>query len=191
MRIQRTKRADYFESIANEYLAGREGIVVCINDNPCVWTGELDTLDLAACQKHNMYVGHGKYIGGSIVNMPGDLSICITTWGDSNLALQIVNKAATWLSERGVNITSDKNDILADEKKVISWAKATTLQGWCQSVVHFSVGQMDLDLIKEICTKPMIKEPGALSLYGLTAEMIWNEIKEVIDQNINTIEEDY
>lgn len=180
MKIQRTRNADYFESVANECLAGREGIVVCINSDTCVWTGELATLDLVACKRYGLTVGRGKYLGGSIVNMPGDLSICITTWGNSELAPQIVDRAAEWLAERGISITRDENDVLADGKKVISWARATTLEGWCQSVVHFSVGAMDLGLVREICTKPMVKEPGALSLYGITAEMIWGEIAPLL-----------
>ncbi len=182
MKIQKTKNAKYFETVANECLAGREGAIVCINDEPCVWTGELDTLDLAACKRHKLYVGRGKYIGGSIVNMPGDLSICITTWGNSDLAPQIVDRAVEWLEAKGVAITDDENDVLADGKKVISWARATTLQGWCQSVVHFSIGTMDLDLVREICTKPMLKEPGALSLYGVTAEMLWNGIRGALSE---------
>ena len=180
MKIQRTKNAEYFEAVANECLAGREGAIACINADPCVWTGELNTLNRDACKKHKLYVGKGKYLGGSIVNMPGDLSICITTWGNSDLAPQIVDRAVEWLSARNILITRDENDVLADGKKVVSWARATTIQGWCQSVVHFSVGAMDLDLVREICTKPMVKIPGALSLYGITAEMLWNEVKGLI-----------
>lgn len=182
MKIQRTRNAEYFESVANECLAGREGIVVCINADVCVWTGELNTLNLAECKRRNLYVGRGRYLGGSIVNMPGDLSICITTWGNSELAPKIVDHAAEWLAERGINITRDENDVLADGKKVISWARAITLQGWCQSVVHFSAGAMDLELVREICTKPMKKIPGALSDYGITADMIWDEIKSLLEE---------
>ncbi len=181
MKVQRTKRPEYFEAVANECLAGREGAIVCINEEPCVWTGELNTLDLAACKRHKLYVGQGKYLGGSIVNMPGDLSLCITTWGHSELAPRIVERAAAWLEKRGAAITRDENDVLADGKKVISWARATTIKGWCQSVVHFSVGSMDLELVREICTKPMVKEPGALSRYGVTAEMLWKEIKDILE----------
>lgn len=180
MKIQRTRSPKYFESEANECLVGREGAIVCINEEPCVWTGEFNTLNLEECKNRGLYVGKGKYLGGSIVNMPGDLSICITTWGDSDLAPYIVDRATEWLAERGINITRDGNDVLADGKKVISWARATTLHGWCQSVVHFSVGAMDLDLVREICTKPMVKVPGALSYYGITADMIWDEIKSLL-----------
>ena len=182
MKIQRTKNSEYFETVANECLRGREGAVVCINDEPCVWTGALHTLDLAACRRRKLHVGKAIYLGGSIVNMPGDLSICITTWGNSDLAPRIVDRAAEWLAGRGVSIARDENDVLADGAKVISWARATTRKGWCQSVVHFSVGAMDLELVREICTKPLVKTPGALSLYGLTAEMIWNEIEDILKE---------
>ena len=73
------------------------------------------------------------------------------------------------------------SDLLADGKKVASWARATLITGWVQTVAHFSVN-VDVDLIRQICTKPMVKVPGALSDYGITAEMIWDDIKDIFGQ---------
>lgn len=177
MDIIKTTNPLEFESYANDCLSGHEGMVLHVAASVNAWTGQLDTLDRAECERRGIVIGTGLYLGGSIVNMPGDLSVCLTTWGESDFAPRAVDAIADWLASRGVAITRDGNDVLADGKKVISWARAMHIRGWCQSVIHFSVGPMDLDLVKAICTKPMAKIPGALSDYGVTAEMIWDEIE--------------
>lgn len=182
MEIIHTADPAEFTRYANTCLSGHKGAVVCVNETPCVWTGQLPTLDLDKCERRGLYVGMGQYLGGSIVNMPGDLSICITTWGGSELAPGIVDKLAAWLEGRGLSISRDENDVLLDGKKVLSWARATTREGWCQSVIHCSIGPMDLDLVREICTKPMEKVPGSLGEYGVTAEELWSIAEPMIEE---------
>lgn len=152
--------------------AARELLIVHVTERPLVLTGALNTLDLDACVRLGLAVGRAAYLGGSIVCMPGDLSLCRVSWGGSSWAPELVGAAAAWLTGRGISVTRDGNDVLADERKVISWARATTREGWCQSVVHFSVGPMDLGLVRAVCTKPMAKTPGSLGEYGITAEEI-------------------
>lgn len=170
MELIKTNKPDVFTDYANECLAGHEGAVICVNDEPCVWTGQLATFDRGECEKRGLYIGVAQHLGGTIVNMPGDVSLCVTTWGNSEIAPKIAAKLTNWLTEKGLSATTDGNDTLVDGKKVISWARATTVKGWCQSVVHVSVGKMDLKLVRAVCTKPMKKTPGALSEYGITAD---------------------
>ena len=184
MTIYRAESAADFEEFANRCLSpGGEGCVYHISPSVSVWTGQLATLDLAACERLGLTVGQGEYMGGSIVNMPGDLSICITTWGDSDLAPEIVERMAAWLTGMG-ELSQDENDVLLDGRKVLSWARATTVKGWCQSVVHCSVGPMDLKLVREICTKPMAKVPGSLGDYGVTAEELWSIAASMIEEAV-------
>lgn len=180
MRIYRAESAAEFAEYAHSFLAlGWAGCVYHISPDRSVWTGQLPTLDPDACARHGLTVGQGQYLGGSIVNMPGDLSICITTWGNSELAPRIVERMTERLRELG-EVSMDENDILLEGKKVVSWARATTVKGWCQSVIHCSVGPMDLDLVREICTKPMEKVPGSLGDYGVTAEELWSIAEPMI-----------
>jgi len=156
---------------------GHEGLVIHVCEEPCVWTGQIPTLDEQECIRRGLTVCRGRYLGGSIVNMPGDLSLCLTTWGDSEQAPQWVDKLAAYLDRRGIAVTRDDNDVLADGKKVLSWARATTIDGWQQSVVHCSVGRMDLELVEAVCTKPMVKVPGSLVEYGITADELLRELR--------------
>ena len=156
MEIYKARTLTEAVNLSQECLSGHEGFIIYISDGPSVLTGAFNTLDREACKRLGLQVGEAPYHGGTIVNMPGDVSLCITTWGDSEIAREIVSMAAEWLEGLGVNVSRDSNDVLADGKKVISWARTMTLNGWCQSVVHFSVGKMDLKLVQEICTKPML-----------------------------------
>lgn len=188
MKIYRTSSVPEAVRLATEWT--EERIILGVAKEPSVLTGQLATMNRRECEKLNLDIGQGEYLGGSIVNMTGDLCICIITWGSSELAPQIVERSVEWLKERGIAITQDGNDVLSDGKKVISWARATTRDGWCQSVVHFSIGRMDLELVRSICTKPMDKIPGALMAYGIsTADVLDVILPLLTDTTTQTIDE--
>ncbi|MBE6993399.1 MAG: hypothetical protein E7423_01965 [Ruminococcaceae bacterium] len=155
-----------------ECMAGHEGLIICKAEGHFVETGGLATLDRDACARLNIPVAEAEYLGGSIVVMPGDLDLCRVTWGTVDWAPEMMDRVEAWLRARGIAVTRDRNDLLADGKKVASWARATSYDGWCMSVMHFSVGPMDLELVRSICTKEMMKTPGSLGEYGITAEDI-------------------
>ena len=156
--------------LALEGLAGDARLIVVQNDEVCVWTGAIQSFDLEECERRGIAVAYGEYIGGSIVCMPGDLSVMRIHWGTDDWIVEFGRRVYDWLAGLGLDVVRSDNDLLADGKKIFSWARATTKEGWCQSVAHFSIGPMDLELVKAICTKEMVKMPGALSDYGITAE---------------------
>lgn len=167
MEIVRTTDAGEFERLSREKA---ERVLIHEAKRPCVWTGLLDTLDTDACVRRGLVIGRGLYLGGSIVCMPGDLTACRVRFGADEWAPELADTASAWLEGRGIAVTRDENDVLADGRKVISWARAASYDGWRQSFVHFSIGPMDLDLVRAVCTKPMTKVPGSLGEYGVTAE---------------------
>ena len=155
--------------------------IIHISKEPWVLTGKPVTLDLDACRKYRLQVGRAEYFGGTIVHAIGDLSIGINTWGRSDLAPQIFYDVKEWLQSRGLNISEDKNDLLVDDKKVVSWARVNLRSGWTQSGIHFSIGPVNLEMIKDICDKPMVKIPGSLGEYEITAEDILEEINKFFE----------
>jgi len=180
MKVYRTSDCKEFEKIVSEYT--EECLAIHTSNTMCVWTGKLPTLNRAECKNLGLEIGQGEYLGGSIVNMAGDLTIGIITWGDSDIVLTIFQKIFSWLlDEKKVNVSQDNNDILADGKKVASWARATKKDGWCQSFIHFSIGEMNTELVDKICSKEMNKIPGSLCDYGIDSEMILEQINSIID----------
>ena len=157
---------------------GHEGLDVFFNEAVFLQTGVTNTSDRDAARALGIPVWQAEHLGGSIVCFPGDLSLCMTSWGMNDFGERLYAATVDFLRERGAEVTTDGNDVLAEGKKVMSWARATLITGWVQTVAHFSVN-VDLDLIRRICTKPMVKTPGALSAYGVTAEELWDRIREL------------
>ena len=178
MKIYKTNNPQDFTVLASEF--SEERLIIDIADIACVWTGQLNTYSPEVVRKHDFVVGQGEYLGGTIVNFPGDLSLCLVTWGNSmpTFGEDCVNIILSMIE--GIK---NGNDILVNDKKVASWARATTGSGWVQTVVHFSIN-IDKDLIKEICIKPMKKIPGQLSDYNIEATDILNKlnIEELLKQ---------
>lgn len=183
MEIKYTTNVKIFEDYANECLTGHEGITIHTAETPCVWVGLLsDMYNLVEIRARNLPVGQGHYYAGAIVNMTGDISVCITTWGLCDKGAEICQAVADILKERGIEVTFDVNDVLADSKKVASYCSVPQASGWVQTVAHISIGKMDLELVKAICTKPMVKIPGALSEYNITTEDILPIIVDIINK---------
>ena len=181
MEIKHTNDPKEFEDYANECLSGHEGAVIHLTESPCVWVGLLDDVyDQEECKKHNLSVHQGHYYAGAIVNMPDDVSICITTWGNTTIGYDICQAVKNLLIGKNIEVAEDVNDILADGKKVASYCSVMQVSGWCQTVVHISVGKMDIDLVKAICKKPMIKIPGSLSEYGITSDDIIPVVQNIL-----------
>lgn len=176
MKVTVVSSCKQFENTANHFLEGAEGIIRYTNESVCVWTGALHTIDRKVCEELGLEIGTGIYLGGTIVNMPGDLSICISTYGRSEIPEQIIERVKAYFAERGLSISADQNDVLIDGKKIASYACAGALNGWWQGVVHFSVGPVDLELIEKICRKPMEKIPGSLLEHGISASDILEAI---------------
>lgn len=181
MNVLKTDDPAEFERFANECLReGHEGLVIHIGEKTCVWTGALaSTFDREYAEQIGLDIGQGMYLGGTIVCFPGDLSLCLTTWGRTQFGQECMDALEERLVQKGISVSRHNNDLLADGKKVASWASSKQRTGWVQTVVHFSVN-VDGATISRICTKPPSNPPGALSEYGMTAnelmDMVFNSV---------------
>ena len=149
MEIFKTTSLKKAEEYALECLTSHEGLIIHESKSIGVMTGKCaSTINLGTCQNNGLEVVHGYYYGGTIVNMIGDISLCLTTWGTSDYAPKMIDAFCNYLDTRNISWIKDKNDVLIEGKKVLSWDRAIYRTGYCQSVVHFSVGIIDLPLIQ-------------------------------------------
>lgn len=98
---------------------------------------------------------------------------------------EMLNELATYLRSCGLSATRNRNDILVDGYKVAS-GMAVTLSPdyrWTSEAAQISVNQ-EINLIKKICTKPMEKEPKALSDYGFTTEQVVEWVEKWLSANL-------
>ena len=133
------------------------------------------------CQKYNIdCVDIGRRGGAFVVNK-GDIGIGIVVKTlDNSKALDIEEKFVQYLKEKGFNVTQDSNDVLIDGYKVFAWASHYYQEYDALFItVHFTMS-VNIELIKQICTKPMTKVPKGLPDFGLTREDIFKFIEGVV-----------
>lgn len=117
------------------------------------------------------------YFGGTIVVEEGDIDIVyIGDFFKNTFAFDFTNYFVKWLQNKGLNAIKDNNDILIDNYKVYGMSNQGFFFGGQKAdFIHIGINT-NLENIKEICTKPMIKIPKGLSEYGITTE----EVEQVL-----------
>lgn len=185
MKIIRT--SDPFKALRanNQFLQEGPGIVIYHNtQGPTVLTGAFNTLDNDLCAFLQIPILKAPYLAGTIVSFLGDWEVSYISWGYSEFAPQLVRQLFEQLIIKQLPASLDNNDLLLAGRKVASWARVGLSSGYFQNVVHFSVTS-DVDLISQICTKPMIKIPGALSDFNITDSDLESLINEAIRKEEN------
>ena len=176
---------------AERLLLGREeGVIVNIGDKLWCACGQLDGIREDVCEENGIGILRGHWLGGANVVFTGDLSVMEVRKGQSRFGEECLRAVCRYLGEdKGLPVCIDGNDLMLWDRDTKTAMKVGSHgSNWVgeltESVVHFSIN-MDLSLVNRICAKPMVKTPGALSKYGVTAE----ELLEIIRTDITGLEE--
>ena len=161
-----------------KYLTDKEEhIAITICEKPTVGYCN-DDFNKEYCDLNNIpyYNHHGD--GGTIVMSEGSIALGFIynnrkykRWMLSYLLADL----AKHLKTLGLAVTRDRNDILIDGYKVASGCAINLKPDfkWTYEIIQISINQ-DIEAIKNICKKPMVKIPKGLSEYGITTETIVN-----------------
>ena len=96
----------------------------------------------------------------------------ITKGLDNTVGELVYSKFVEYLKNKGLDVTSNGNDILVDGYKVFGWASNYYKEyNAIYITAHFTLS-VDLELIKNICTKTMVKVPKGLNDFGIYKEDI-------------------
>lgn len=159
-------------------LEREEGVIVNIGDKLWCACGQFADIREDVCAENDIGILRGHWLGGANVVFPGDLSIMEVRYGPSCFGEECLRAVCRYLGEdKGLPVCIDGNDLMLwDRDTKIALKVGSHGSNWVgeltESVVHFSIN-MDLSLVNRICAKPMVKTPGALSKYGVTAEELW------------------
>ena len=130
------------------------------------------TCDLEWCKQHAIPFARQTYFfnAGCIIAVKGNMFIDAKVKVNGENAADVFSKAlCKYFIDKGfTSVRCDNNDVLIDGFKVASG---------CESLVNdlnymgyqISINQ-DLETIKHVCKKEMVKVPKALSDYGITTE---------------------
>lgn len=145
---------------------------------PLVHLGLENDIDEEYCKKHNIPIFRVKRLGGAIVSNIDDFDfVIVNKTTNSRKVPLILEKLIHLLVSKNVNVSVENNDILCDGYKTASYSYRE-VPGGIYTAIHISM-KVDLDLIKNICTKEMKKIPKGLCDFRITYEDIEKLIQEV------------
>jgi hypothetical protein len=161
-----------------------ETVIVVLNQTEAIYC-EDDSCNIDYCKTHNIPCIKMPQRGGCIIGVKGNVFITAKrkTIGGEALGDKFTKAFAKHLKDnRGLKSTRcDNNDILVDGYKVAS-AVETTING-CQYMCFQVSLYQDIETIKNVCNKPMVKIPKALSEYGITTDEMIDFIEEYWNNN--------
>ncbi len=152
------------------------------------YSGRAEDINLDYCTEHNIPVYNQNRKGGTIVCSPGNVGLGIIYTTEEYrefLFVRLMREFADWLNDRGLSVEYTKNDILVDGYKVASGCGFNLPPDFKRTYegAQISINQ-DVELIRNICTKPMVKIPKGLSEYGITTNEVYTWVDEWFRANL-------
>ena len=171
-----TLAAKWLREIETWFTDKKEHFIFVEHETDEVSYASEEDCNIAYCEAHNIPHFNRKGQGGCIVHCKGTISINHIYSHDKYprmLSSQLVPDFIKYLQSKGLNVKLDNNDILIDGYKVGSFAEVNIPPDfrWGNNVILFSMYQ-DLELVKNICKKPMNKTPKGLTEFGITSHEV-------------------
>ena len=160
--------------ITNIIKEQRECVVYGVPYNNYVFVGRNteDQYNKEYCEQHNIELLQFPNQGGVIVLSSGDFDIGhFSKDHDTGFNFKFAEVFINYLKNKGINASLEGNDILIDNKYKCGSFSSRIYGEILYSAFHISIG-MNLDLISNICTKPMVKIPKGLREYGIDTEEV-------------------
>lgn len=156
-------------------LQGTTVEVIAIPNDTIVYPGKEGDYNKDYCEENNIMVAPIPRAGGTIISFTGN--ICYFSGGketfEPNKGTLFLEAFSNYLKDKGLNVVYDQdtNDILVEDYKVASFGNGelATHPGFFVTAIQIA-NSLDIELIKNICLKPMHKVPKALNDFGITAE---------------------
>ena len=131
-----------------------------------------DDCNVEYCEENNIPCYKSRDDGGCIVNFAGTINIADFRPSREGWVFPVfLNDFTEYLKSKGLNAEYDGNDVLIDGYKVASGFGYNLPPNYQRQYtgLGFFFNQ-DVELIRHICLKPMVKEPKGLEEYGITTE---------------------
>lgn len=157
------------------------GAIYHIAEFPLVHVGVNVDINEQYCKDNNIPVFRVERTGGTIVSNPGDFDFVIVEKEKKYTRPQILTKLLTLLVSKNQSVVFENNDLLVDGYKVASYSYRD-VPGGIYTAIHISMS-VNMNLIKNICNKEMIKVPKGLNDFGINSEDIDKIVLEVVNND--------
>ena len=168
---------DAYEHLKYIFKTQTEDVFAAIISETVVHYGEDGGFDINKALELKLPVYNLYKKGGAMVTSPGDIVYCFFLKQNlPNLNKDLREFIANKLNKRGIKTEITSNDLLVNDKKCFGFMKNEI------GKMYFIGGHISIDcnleLIKEVCIKPMEKVPGGLSQYHITTEDVIGWLNE-------------
>lgn len=168
MDIIKLTNSEWLEKVNSYIQGGVHCIAYGIQDSPVVLTHRKTQIDEEVCKEIGYTVYEAFNNGGTILTEAGDVEIGHWYVPENGWRDRFVEYFVAWLKFKGLNAVYYDNDVFVDGYKVCG--TCITRYGRIDYTgIHISINT-NLDHIKAICRKPMVKVPKGLREYGITTE---------------------
>lgn len=181
MEVLKLSQKEWINADTKSVQGGLHRISYGILDSPVAIVYRKTQVDEAVCKELGCEIVESYCNSSTIVTNKGDLLIghfyaIENGWRDRFIAYFV-----DWLKAKGLNAEYVDNDILVDGYKVCG--TCITRYGRIDYTSVFIGINTNLDLIKQICRKPMNKVPKGLSEYGITTEEVEQMFLEFCEED--------
>lgn len=172
MEIYKVEQPNTVSEIKKNITGGLHKVFRVVVETPVVFVHKEKQVDKATCDSLGYDIYEAYYNGGTIIGNKGDMAFAHFRHLDNGWMDRFVTAFLNWLSDKGLNAVYESNDILVDGYKVCGLC--VTRYGRIDYTAGFISIDTNLEHIKAICKKPMVKVPKGLSEYGITSEEVEN-----------------
>lgn len=170
MEVLKIKQTDWLKEAAGFIAAGLHRIGYVVIESPVAIVHRAYQVDEDVCAALGYDVYEAFNNGGTIVANKGDVVIGHMAEPNNGWRDRFVAHFVEWLKAKGLNAAYIGNDITVDGYKVCGMC--ITRYGRIDYTGGIIGINTNLDHIKAICKKPMVKVPKGLSEYGITTEEV-------------------
>lgn len=161
------------QEVKTAILTESENLFYFVSDNTVVFEGYKNSLDKSFCDENGIFVVDVNNEGGVIVSGKGSLAVGHISKDLNNKFLQnISNDFRNFLHSKGLSASISENDILVNGKYKVASGSSRQFGNVLFTAFHISY-EVDIDLIKRLCTKPMKKIPRGLKDYNIKSQEIF------------------
>lgn len=182
MEVLKIKQADWLGEAASFIAGGLHRIGYVVIESPVAIVHRAYQVDADVCKELGYEVYEAFNNGGTIVANEGDVVIGHMAEPENGWYDRFVAYFVDWLKAKGLNADCVSNDIVVDGYKVCGMC--ITRYGRIDYTGGIISMNVNLEHIKAICKKPMVKVPKGLSEYGITTEEVENMFLAFCKQDV-------
>lgn len=182
MEYYKVKQPDTVNEIEKNIECGNHTVFNVMVETPVAFVHKERQVDKDVCTTMGYEVYEAYYNGGTILGNKGDMAFAHFDSVENGWMERFISYFIDWLKAKGLNATYESNDVLVDGYKVCGLC--VTRYGRIDYTAGFIGVNTNLDHIKAICKKPMVKVPKGLSEFGITTEEVEEMFLEFCKQSI-------